>query len=734
MKQRNVFSDTSDSRDAAEGWGAADAPVSEKQEGSQPWPRRKRVAGAAMALLLATGMSAGIAWQTFGTTQTSIASERASSASAASDSAGASSAGVSSNGEDSSDAVSISEGSSESSSDAAAVSSASATELASTAVQASSDAVFSGVNATITLSDGGASIDGTGAEATDTDKVTITAGGTYVLTGTFGDGRVVIDAEGQDVTLILNGVCITKSDKGAIYAKAVGTLTVELAEGSSNVIVSGTSEDYQAITSGETTLEELTSDATDASSGDASSSADSGTKDNVKAAIYSSGDLYLTGTGSLAVVGYLNNGIQAEGLLSADSSSVSVAAANDGVSADAGLALNSGTYSIDAYGDALQSNGDISIADGTYSLTAGGGAGEAEAASAADFGQAGAGMGAEGGVQAPTASGAGMGAGSGMQGGAPQGGQMFGGAAPDAMGTDTASTMASTMASTATSTSTSTDTDDEVSQKGIKADGTISISGGTVQIDAAEDGLNAKTAIAISGGTVTISAGDDGMHSDADLVIDGGEITISQSNEGIEGATISINGGDIAVTSSDDGLNASSDTATPLLTINGGNLSVNAGGDGIDSNGNLVINGGTVVIDGPTTSANGALDAATESGSTITVNGGTLIAMGASGMLEAPDSSASTQVSLVYVFSSAPSAGEEVTVSDSSGNVVCTFTPAKGAASVILSTPDLVQGETYTFTYGDTSESITADSIVSSNATGGMSGFGGSMQGGRMGR
>ena len=132
------------------------------------------------------------------------------------------------------------------------------------------------------------------------------------------------------------------------------------------------------------------------------------------------------------------------------------------------------------------------------------------------------------------------------------------------------------------------------------------------------------------------------------------------------------------------------------------------GGDGIDSNGNITINGGTVYVDGPSSGGDSALDYGTENGGILTINGGNVIAIGMSDMLEAVDAS-STQNSIMYVFSQ--------TVSDSNGNTIFAYTPVKDADSVILSSADLTEGETYTFTYGEQSESITVDSVNATNYT-----------------
>ncbi len=58
----------------------------------------------------------------------------------------------------------------------------------------------------VTLEDGGSTVDGAGA-AVDGDVVTITAPGTYLLSGTLSDGQVVVDSDADGkVVLVLDGV------------------------------------------------------------------------------------------------------------------------------------------------------------------------------------------------------------------------------------------------------------------------------------------------------------------------------------------------------------------------------------------------------------------------------------------------------------------------------------------------------------------------------------------------
>ena len=149
------------------------------------------------------------------------------------------------------------------------------------------------------------------------------------------------------------------------------------------------------------------------------------------------------------------------------------------------------------------------------------------------------------------------------------------------------------------------------------------------------------------------------------------------------------------------------------IVISGGNVTVNAGGDGLDSNGSVTITGGTVTVNGPTNGGNGALD----SNGAFIVNGGTLIAVGSAGMAESP----STSSAQGWVQAAASgSAGATVTVSDSSGKVLATFTAAKTFQNVVFSSSDITQGQSYTVSVNGASTTVTAN-----QSTGGGMGPGG---------
>ena len=99
---------------------------------------------------------------------------------------------------------------------------------------------------------------------------------------------------------------------------------------------------------------------------------------------------------------------------------------------------------------------------------------------------------------------------------------------------------------------------------GIKGKDYVDITGGIVNVTAAQDGIKStntddesKGFTRLSAGSVTVSAGDDGLKAPHTLEISGGTLNIEKSNEGIEAQYINILDGDVTVNSTDDGINAS---------------------------------------------------------------------------------------------------------------------------------------------------------------------------------
>ncbi len=109
--------------------------------------------------------------------------------------------------------------------------------------------------------------------------------------------------------------------------------------------------------------------------------------------------------------------------------------------------------------------------------------------------------------------------------------------------------------------------------------------------------------------------------------------------------------------------------------------------------------GGVVIINGPTDNMNGSLDYT----GYFNISGGLLVAVGSAGMAEAPSQS-STQPSVLYAFDSMLPAGTLVHIESQSGEDILTFSPAKAFQTVVVSSRQLVNGETYSiYTGGDVS-------------------------------
>lgn len=283
--------------------------------------------------------------------------------------------------------------------------------------------------------------------------------------------------------------------------------------------------------------------------------------------------------------------------------------------------------------------------------------------------------------------------------------------------------------------------------KGIKAGGDEALCGGTYNISSKDDAFHSNGSVFVSGGEYSCSTSDDGFHADETLYVSGGYITVTKSYEGLEGNDIIISGGSIDVTASDDGINAAggndesgfmggfggdrfnSSSENCTVTISGGVININAQGDGVDSNGSLSVTCGSTYVSGPTGGGNGALDYA----SSASITGGVFIAVGSSDM--AMNFSSATQGAALYNTNSYRSG--EIILSTTGGEEILSYTPQKNYSSVLISCPDMKQGESYTLSLGGEEVTITLSSLIygSSNGMGGGGfngggGFGGGGFGG----
>ena len=603
------------------------------------------------------------------------------------------------------------------------------------------------------LADGSITLSPDGSTSTDASvlidgqTVTIPQEGTYQIAGTLDDGALIVESgENAKITLVLGGVSIKNTTGAAIQIGTADDVTIELEEGTTNVLQSGEKVDIAAATESE-----------EASGG----------------ALQSKTDLKIKGKGSLTVLGYLNNGIHCTKDLKIKNGNISVTALGHGIKGKKSVTVSGGTVTVTSGKDGITSDeteneekGFVTIEGGEIIITSAGDGVSAETT-----------LTVTGGVISIISG---------------------GGSANAQQKTDNMRGWWDF--------DNSAGDDDNASCKGLKAGKALVISGGSITIDAQDDALHTDGDMTISGGECILSTGDDGAHAELSLTVLDGKITVLTSYEGLEANQITLAGGDLDITASDDGINANggsdgfsggfgggfggggggmggsfggrrndtnnqggdttppdnnnmtppdnsnmqtppdgnapsgnpptmpgqdaADSTTtddttdkqPVLLITGGKITVNADGDGLDSNGNLRVEGGDITINGPSNGGNGAIDIGTENGGTGFISGGTLIALGTSSMAE-NFGSTSTQCAFLVTMNSF-GAGETITITDSQGNVLYTGVTVKSANSVVFSSAALTVGETYTVTIGSSSATVTQSSTVVGSTNGFGGGFG----------
>ena len=504
--------------------------------------------------------------------------------------------------------------------------------------------------------------------------VTITEEATYIISGSLTDGMIIVNApDTAKLQIVLNGVDITSKTSAALYIFEADKVFVTLADGKTNTLANGGT--FTAIDD-----------------------------NNIDAAVFSKQDLTFNGNGNLTVTSPAAHGIvckddlvftggtytvlsASHGLDANDSvritgsTSLTIDAGKDGIhcenSDDASLGficISDGALNIEAEGDGIAAGAYVQIENGTFDLLIGGGS---ENGSSAFSGNYGGFMGGGGHIE--------------MRPGGSQ-------------------------------SSTTTTDEGSTSMKGIKAANSILISGGTFKINSADDSVHSDVSVTINGGTFEIASGDDAIHAEQALTVTAGSFNITESYEGLEALNIDIKGGEFKIVASDDGLNAAGGTDSSGITggrdgmfgggrggmgggmssgsgsivISGGNLYVKATGDGIDANGTITISGGYTVVVGPTQGDTATLDY----DRSATITGGTFIGTGASGMAQTFSNSKQGVIALRV---GNQSAGTGITLKDQSGKMIITYAPELSFAVVILSSPDIVSGETYTITVGSAS-------------------------------
>lgn len=471
--------------------------------------------------------------------------------------------------------------------------------------------------------------------------VTITKGGTYLLTGELAGQVIVKAAKTEKVHLILNGVTIENKSGPAIDIEQAEKVTMTLQKDSLNTLTDGT--DY--------------------------SLADNATEPD--AALYSKEDLSLNGSGKLVVTGNYSNGIRSKDDLVISSGEYEVTAKNNALKGKDSVSIKSGTFTLKTTeGDAVQSDntasgkGTLAIDGGTFTITSGRDGIQAATDLLIQNAK----------ITIKTADGA---------------------ATADPDKNESYKGLKAGNSIQVSSGTVAVDSADDA----VHSDQDVIISGGTFTLSSGDDGIHADQNLTIKNGKITIEKSYEGLEAS---VIDyqGGTTRLTASDDGVNaggGSDTDQSSGKFGADSFGGGPGGGDQAdSSKQVKLSGGILVVDAEGDGLDSNGNIEMSDGVVVVNGPTRGGNGALDY----NGTFTLTGGTLAAAGTTDMAQNV-SDTSTQTAVKITFDQQQAKDTLISLKNESGDTVISFAAAKAFQSLILSTPALKSGN-YTLTSGGT--------------------------------
>lgn len=587
---------------------------------------------------------------------------------------------------------------------AALLASALAAGMLPTSACAASD--YTTANATlVTLTDSSATAKGKyiGYEIDGTD-VSITAAGTYVFSGDCDNGSITVKKGVTGVTIVLNGLTLTNDDSAAITLNKTAEASLIAAAGTTNTVA------------------------------DTEGSND----ENAAVKVKSGAALAISGTGALTVDGNAKNGIKgaADAVITVAEVKLNINAADDGLSCDDELKITGGTLSITAGGDAVKASpdtgdtenpdttslGNVTISGGTLTLNA-----------------------TEDGIQA--------------DGDLTISGGTFhvktNGGHTTALTDDSASCKGFKAGKTLTVTGGTLTVDS--ADDALHANEDVTITGGTLTLAAGDDAVHAdndlvigtKGASSTSTPRINITASYEGLEGTT-VTVYSGDIDVVASDDGVNAANstlgersdkyaINIAGGDLYIDAGSDGLDSNND-----INITGGKVEV-YGADAmmdaaIDYDGTFTLSGGTLFGAGmePSAGTQAYIAVGETSPSGGGMGGGPNGQGGGQGMTPPgdangtndgtngnpptpPNFSGNTSTDGTFTPPTKPSGGKPsgnlpnresalgikkgsvITVQDSSGKTLCTATALGSMSSVIFSSADIKEGETYTVLVDDTS-------------------------------
>lgn len=600
---------------------------------------------------------------------------------------------------------------------------------------------YTTANATlVTLTDSSATAKGkyTGYEIDGTD-VSITAAGTYVFSGDCDNGSITVKKGVTGVTIVLNGLTLTNDDSAAITLNKTAEASLIAAAGTTNTVA------------------------------DTEGSND----ENAAVKVKSGASLSIGGTGTLTVDGNAKNGIKgaADAVISVAEVKLNINAADDGLSCDDELNITGGTLSITAGGDAVKASpdtgdtenpdttslGNVTISGGTLTLNA-----------AADGIQADGDLTISGGtfhvktngghttaLTDDSASCKGFKAGKTLT---VTGGTLTVDSADDALHANTDVTISGGTLTLATGDDgVHADNDLVIGTKGASSTSTprinitasyeglegttVTVYSGDIDVTASDDGVNAanstlgersdKYAINIAGGDLYIDAGSDGLDSNNDINITGGKVEGYGADAMMDAAidydgTFTLSGGTLFGAGMEPSAGTQAYIAVGETSPSGGGMgggpNGQGGGQGMTPPGDA--NGSNGNRPTPPTDANGTTDGNRPtppnfSGNTSTDGTFTPPTKPSGGKADGkPSGNLPNRESALGIKE-----GSVITVQDSSGKTLYTATARGSMSSVIFSSADIKEGETYTVLVDGTSVGTVEAKLGTTDSSSSMSTF-----------
>lgn len=595
---------------------------------------------------------------------------------------------------------------------------------------------YTSSNATlISFTDSAVTADGaySGYEIEGTD-VSITAAGTYVFSGDCDDGSITVKKGVTGVTLVLNGLALTNADSAAITLNKTAEAALIAAAGSENTVAD-------------------TAGAND---------------ENAAVKVKSGASLSLSGTGTLTACGNAKNGIKgaSDAVITVDELTLNIEAADDGLSCDDELTIKGGRVNITAGGDAVKASpdtddaenpdttslGNVTVSGGTMTLTA-----------ANDGVQADGSLTISGGTFAVTANGGhttaliddsasckGLKAGKTLT---VSGGTVNVDSADDALHANDVTVSGGTLTLASGDDAVHADNDLVIGVKGSSSTSnpkiditasyeglegtTVSVYSGDIDVAASDDGVNAansdlggrsdKYAIHIADGDLYIDAGSDGLDSNNDISITGGRVEVYGADAMMDAAidydgTFTLSGGTLFGAGMEPGAGTQAYIAVGETSPSGGKGG--HGGMGGGANGGQGMTppndaGGTA----GTANGNPPTPPANADGSTTPPSGGQN-GQQSGARPEKPSDDKNGWTGGKGQSANRESAlgikkGSVITVQDASGKTLYTATALGSMSSVIFSSSDIKEGETYTVLVDGASVGTATAKLGTSSSDGG---------------